>query len=52
MAERTANIVLLVEDRNHENLVRRYLQERGHNSRNIRVQKIAGGPGCRRTIRA
>jgi hypothetical protein len=45
MAERIANIVLLVEDRNHENLLRRYLQQRGHNSRNIRVQRIIGGQG-------
>ena len=45
MAERIANIVLLVEDRNHENLLRRYLQECGHNSRNMRVQKITGGQG-------
>jgi len=45
MAERIANIVLLVEDRNQENLLRHYLQGRGHNSRNIRVQKITGGQG-------
>lgn len=45
MAERIANIVLLVEDRNHESLLRRHLQQRGHNNRNIRVQRTTAGRG-------
>lgn len=38
-------IVLLVEDSRQENLLRRYLQERGHDNRNIRVQRVRGGRG-------
>ena len=34
MAERIANIILLVEDINQENLLRRYLQLLGHENRN------------------
>ncbi len=45
MVERIATIVLLVEDRNQENVLRRYLQERGHSNRNMRVQKLADGQG-------
>src|SRR5438445_785724 len=45
MAERIAKIVVLVEDRNQENLLRYYLQRRGHDNRNMRIQKLPGGRG-------
>jgi len=45
MNERIAQIVLLVEDTNQENLLRRYLQQCGHDNRNMRIQKSPGGQG-------
>jgi len=45
MAERIAVIVLLVEDLNQENLLRRYLQRRGHDTRNIRPVRLRSGQG-------
>lgn len=45
MPERIATIVLLVEDINQENLLRRYLQERGHANRNMNVQRLTRGRG-------
>jgi len=45
MAERIATIILLVEDRNQENLIRRYLQQRGHDNRNMYIRKLPGGQG-------
>src|SRR5260370_28394780 len=45
MAERIANIILLVEDINQENLLRRYLQQLGHHNRNMRPLKLPAGQG-------
>lgn len=45
MAERIANIILLVEDINQENLLRRYLQQLGHGNRNMRPQRLPKGQG-------
>ena len=45
MAERIANIILLVEDDNQENLLRRYLQKLGHDNRNMRPLKLPAGQG-------
>jgi hypothetical protein len=45
MGERVASIVLLVEDRNQETLLRRYLQRLGQNNRNLRVRKAPHGGG-------
>jgi hypothetical protein len=45
MAERIARIILLVEDINQETLLRRYLQQFGHDNRNMRPVKIAAGHG-------
>lgn len=46
MAERIAEIVVLVEDRNHENFVHRYLKRLGRKIRNIRVEKAPPGRGA------
>jgi hypothetical protein len=45
MAERMANIILLVEDLNQENLLRRYLQKLGQNNRDMRLRKSPKGRG-------
>lgn len=45
MAERIANIILLVEDINQENLLRRYLHRLGHGNRTIRVRRLPPGQG-------
>jgi hypothetical protein len=45
MAERVANMILLVEDINQENLLRRYLQRLGHDNRNMRPLKVPPGRG-------
>jgi hypothetical protein len=45
MAERIANIILVVEDINQENLLRRYLQQLGHHNRNMRPVKLPNGQG-------
>lgn len=45
MAERVAVIILLVEDQNQENLIRRYLQCIGHDNRCMRIQKLPKGQG-------
>ncbi len=45
MAERIANIILLVEDINQENLLRRYLQQLGHHNRNMRPLRLPHGHG-------
>ena len=45
MAERIANIILLVEDRNQETLLRRYMQRLGHDNRNMRSQMSPRGQG-------
>jgi hypothetical protein len=45
MAERIAKIVLLVEDVNQENLIRRYLQQLGHDNRSLRPVRLQGGRG-------
>lgn len=45
MAERIANIILLVEDINQENLLRRYLQRLGHDNRNMRTRILPHGQG-------
>jgi len=45
MAERVALIVLLVEDRRQENLLRRYLERCDHGYRSIRVEMSRPGQG-------
>jgi hypothetical protein len=45
MVERIAKIILLVEDINQENLLRRYLQQLGHHNRNMRPLKLPDGRG-------
>jgi hypothetical protein len=45
VAERIANIILLVEDINQENLLRRYLQRLGHENRNMRPLRLPSGQG-------
>ena len=45
MAERIASIVLLVEDVNQENLLRRYLQRLGHDNRSMRPVRVPAGRG-------
>jgi hypothetical protein len=45
MAERVATIILLVEDLNRENLLRRYLQRVGHGNRTMRVVRSPSGRG-------
>jgi hypothetical protein len=45
MIPRIATIILLVEDVNQQNLLRRYLQRLGHSNRNIRVIPIPNGRG-------
>jgi hypothetical protein len=42
---RIASIVLLVEDRNQENLLRHYLKRLGHDTRRMRVEKTPQGAG-------
>jgi hypothetical protein len=46
MAERIANIILLIEDINQENLLRRYLQQLGHDNRNMRPLRLPHGQGA------
>ncbi len=49
MADRTANVFVLVEDREHQNLIRRYLIRSGHSDRQFRFAplpaKSSGGSG-------
>lgn len=49
MSDRIANIVVLAEDQEQQNLIRRYLERRGHSVRSVRfVQlpaKVSGGSG-------
>jgi hypothetical protein len=45
MAERVANVILLIEDINQENLLRRYMQSLGHDNRNMRPQRLPKGHG-------
>lgn len=45
MAERIANIILLIEDVNQENLLRRYLQRLGHDNRSMRPLRLPSGQG-------
>jgi hypothetical protein len=45
MAGRIANIVLLIEDINQENLLRRYLQRLGHHNRSMRPVRLLSGRG-------
>jgi hypothetical protein len=45
MAERVALIVLLVEDRRQESLLRRYLERCDHGYRSIRVEMSRPGQG-------
>jgi len=45
MAKRIANIILLIEDRNQENLLRHYLQALGQTNRNMRVLRVQNGQG-------
>ena len=42
MADRIANVIILAEDKEHENLVKRYLQRAGHNDRGIRTVALPG----------
>src|SRR5271155_2525999 len=45
MAERIANIILLIEDLSQESLLRRYLQRLGQSNRNMRPRKLPKGQG-------
>lgn len=45
MAERIASIILLVEDLNQDNPLRRYLRQPGHDNRQMRTLKTAVGRG-------
>ena len=45
MPERIARIVLLVEDRNQELLLLRYLERDGQDRRSVRVNKTSAGSG-------
>lgn len=45
MTGRIARIVLLVEDQNHENLLRHFLKRLGHGNREIRIEKLPRGQG-------
>ena len=45
MAERIASIILLVEDLDHENLLRRYLRKLGHDNRQMRSVRTPSGCG-------
>lgn len=45
MIPRIATIILLVEDANQENLLRRYLQRCGQDNRNMRVNRIVNSRG-------
>jgi hypothetical protein len=45
MAERVATIIVLVEDLNQENLLRRYLQQLGYDNRTMRPVKSPAGRG-------
>jgi hypothetical protein len=45
MSKRIAQIILLVEDLNQENLLRRYLQRCGHGSRGMRSQRSPSRQG-------
>jgi len=45
LAERIANIILLIEDTNQENLLRRYLQRLGHDNRTMRPLRAPSGKG-------
>src|SRR5438477_1878846 len=42
VSERVANIIILAEDKEHEILVKRYLQRAGHNDRSIRPVALPG----------
>lgn len=46
MSERIANIIILSEDDEHQNLVRRYLQRVGHNDRSFRFVALPGNRQC------
>jgi len=46
VAERVANIVILGEDQEHVNLVRRYLLRAGQSDRNFRPVPLPGNRGC------
>jgi len=49
VSDRVANIVVLTEDQEQQNLIRRYLEQRGHDARTVRFvplpAKGAGGSG-------
>ena len=51
MSERFATIVLLVEDENQAQLIRKHLVRRGHHPRSIRVEKTTAGDGIRHVLR-
>ncbi len=46
MSERIANIIVLSEDAEHQNLVRRYLQRVRHNDRCFRLAPLPGSRQC------
>jgi hypothetical protein len=46
VADRVANIIILSEDQEHQNLVKRYLQRAGHNDRSVRPVALPGNRGC------
>src|SRR5579872_147940 len=46
VADRVANIIILSEDQEHENLIRRYLQRAGHSDRSFRPVARPGNRLC------
>jgi len=44
--DRVANIIILVEDQEHQNLVRRYLQRTRHSHRSFRLVRLPGNRQC------
>ncbi len=46
MADRVANIIVLAEDQEHQNLIRRYLLRTGQNQRTFRLVPLPGKRKC------
>ena len=46
MSERIANIIILAEDQEQQNLIRRYLLKVGHSSRTFRLEALPGDATC------
>lgn len=46
MSDRISRIIVLAEDREHQNLVRRYMLRCGHEQRSFRFLSLPGSQGC------